>query len=614
MRDDLLEYYERELTYIRRLGAEFGRRYPRVAGALQLEPTKSDDPHVERLLEGFAFLAARVHLKLDDEFPVITEALFETIYPEYSRPIPSLSLAQFHLDPEQGKLTGGFRIPRDTPLNMRSANGVACRFQTSYDTTLWPLDVTEASWTSPHQLQPPVRASDAVAALKVVLRSPPDLPIGNMGLDTLRFHVNAEPNVAAALYELLCNNCVRILLRRPGAANAERDTVSLAPSSLRPLGFEPDEGVLPIPRRSFVGYRLLTEYFAFPEKFYFFDLSGLEPLSGSGGGSALEIVFLISRFERGERRALLEGAVRADTIRLGCTPVVNLFRRASEPVLLSQRRAEYMVVPDAQRRNAVEIYSVEDVTAVTPGRGPIVHFAPLYSHRHGATAGEARHFWTATRRPRGWHADDGWDVFLSFADLDGTTVHPDVVAVTARVLCHNGDLPSRLPIGDPDGDFDVPGGAPIRRVAALVQPTSLVQPPVTRGLLWRLASFLSLNFVSLVDGGVQTLQELLRLHDPRQSAAGEKQIQAILALAATPMHTRLNVDGALAFARGHRVDLELDEEQFAGGGVYLFSSVLERFLGLYTSLNSFNVLRLKTRQRREIMKEWPPRAGWKTLV
>jgi type VI secretion system protein ImpG len=147
-----------------------------------------------------------------------------------------------------------------------------------------------------------------------------------------------------------------------------------------------------------------------------------------------------------------------------------------------------------------------------------------------------------------------------------------------------------------------------------VQPTSLVQPPVTRGLLWRLASFLSLNFVSLVDGGVQTLQELLRLHDPRQSAAGEKQIQAILALAATPMHTRLNVDGALAFARGHRVDLELDEEQFAGGGVYLFSSVLERFLGLYTSLNSFNVLRLKTRQRREIMKEWPPRAGWKTLV
>jgi type VI secretion system protein ImpG len=205
-------------------------------------------------------------------------------------------------------------------------------------------------------------------------------------------------------------------------------------------------------------------------------------------------------------------------------------------------------------------------------------------------------------------------VFLSFADLDGTTVHPDVVAVTARVLCHNGDLPSRLPIGDPDGDFDVPGGAPIRRVAALVQPTSLVQPPVTRGLLWRLASFLSLNFVSLVDGGVQTLQELLRLHDPRQSAAGEKQIQAILALAATPMHTRLNVDGALAFARGHRVDLELDEEQFAGGGVYLFSSVLERFLGLYTSLNSFNVLRLKTRQRREIMKEWPPRAGWKTLV
>lgn len=613
MRDDLLEYYERELTYIRRLGAEFGRRYPRVAGALQLEPTKSDDPHVERLLEGFAFLAARVHLKLDDEFPVITEALLETIYPEYTRPVPSLSLVQFHLDPDQGKLTGGYRIPRDTPLNMRSANGVSCRFQTCYDTTLWPLDVAEAAWTSPHQLEPPVRAGDAVAALRIVLRGPPDPPIGSLGLDTLRFHVNAEPNVAATLYELLCNNCVRILLRRPGAPNTERDLASLPASALRPLGFEADEGVLPMPRRSFIGYRLLTEYFVFPDKFYFFDLSGLEAIAGWTPGTALEIVFLISRFERGERRALLESAVRADTFRLGCTPIVNLFRRASEPVLLSQRRSEYMVVADAQRRNSMEIYSIEDVSAVT-SRGPTVHFSPLYSHRHGEAAGETRHFWTATRRPRGWHPDDGWDVFLSFADLDGATVSPDIVAVTARLLCHNGDLPSRLPIGDPDGDFDVPGGAPIKRIAALVQPTALVQPPVTRGLLWRLASLLSLNFTSLVDGGPPALQELLRLHDPRQSAAGEKQIQAILALGATATHARLQVDNGLTFARGHRVDLELDEEQFAGGGVYLFSAVLERFLGLYTSLNSFNVLRVGTRQRREIMKQWPPRTGWKTLV
>jgi len=613
MRDDLLEYYEKELTYIRRMGAEFGRQHPGVAGALRLEPTKSDDPHVERLLEGFAFLAARVHLKIDDEFPLITEALFETIYPEYTRPIPSLSVVQFHLDPEQGKLTGGYRIPRDTPLNMKPANGVSCGFKTCYDTTLWPLDVTDASWTSPHQLQPPLRSSDAVAALRVVFRTPVDLSIGAIGLDTLRFHVNAEASVAASLYELLCNNCVRILLRRPGAANDQNSTVSLPPSSLHPLGLEPDEGVLPMPRRSFVGYRLLTEYFAFPEKFFFFDLTGLGALGG-WPGNGLEVVFLISRFERAERRGQIEGAVNADTIRLGCTPVINLTSRASEPVLLSQRRAEYMVVADTQRRNAVEIYSVEDVSAVTPGRGPTVHFSPLYSHRHTATVGETRHFWTATRRPRGAQSGAGSDVFLSFADLDGTTVHPELVAVTARLLCHNGDLPSRIALGNSDGDFDVPGGAPIRRVVAIVQPTPLVQPPATRGLLWRLASLLSLNFVSLVDGGAQGLQELLRLHDPQRAAAGEKQIQAISSLAASATHARLNLDGGLAFARWQRVDLEIDEDEFSGGGVYLFSSVLELFLGLYTSLNSFNVLRVKTRQRREVMKEWPPRAGWKTLI
>lgn len=613
MRDELLHYYERELTYLRRLGAEFGRRYPRVASGLQLEQTTSDDPHVERLLEGFAFLAARVHLKLDDDFPEITDALLNHVYPEFGQPIPSMSLVQFELDPEQGKLTTGFKVPRESLLYTRPVGGVVCRFRTCYDTTLWPVTVTEVAWVSPHQLTPPIRGTDAIAALRVQLRCAPELSFGKLDMDTLRVHVHAEPNVAAALYELLCHNCTQILVR-DRAKRAPQEPIVLAGSALRPVGFEPDEGVLPMPRRSFVGYRLLTEYFTFPEKFYFFDLTGLEQMRSAGFGEAIELVFLISRFERGERRAVLEGAVNADTIRVGCTPVINLFPRTSEPVLLNQRRYEYPIVPDARRRDSIGVYAVEDVVAVTPGRTETIRFEPLYTYRHGANGGDRQHFWSAVRRPRGWRMDEASDVYLSFVDRSAAVVQPDYDAVTAKLMCYNEDLPSRLPIGDPAGDFEMPGGGPIRRILALAQPTQVIQPLTGQPVLWRFLSMLSLNFISLVEGGPEALQELLRLHNRRDSAAAEKQIQAILGVTVQPTYARIRSNHGLTFARGQRIALELDEEQFAGGGIYLFGSVLDRFFGLYTSLNSFNVLQVRTRQRREALNEWPPRAGWKPLI
>jgi type VI secretion system protein ImpG len=612
MRDELLQYYERELTYLRRLGAEFGKRYPRVASGLQLEATRSDDPHVERLLEGFAFLAARVHLKIDDELPEITQALLGSVYPEYTRPVPSLSLVHFQLDPEQGKLTGGYQVPQGTLLYTRAAGGVQLKFRTSYDTTLWPVTVSEAAWVAPHQLDPPVRGTDAVAALRLVLRTPADVPLSKLDLQSLRFYLNAESNVAPVLYELLCNNCIRIMVRQPGRGDA--GAVTLPASALRPVGFEPEEGVLPLPRRSHVGFRLLTEYFTFPEKFFFLDLTGLAALKAADFGEQAEIVILISRFERPERRALLEGAVSADTIRLGCTPVINLFPHTAEPVLLTQRRPDYQLVADARRRDAIGIYSVEEVRVVPGLRAEPIRYEPLYSYRHGSHGDGPRHYWHATRRSRRVGNREVSDVFLSFVDTSANTIHPDGDSATASLLCFNADLPSQLQIGDPAGDFEMPGSGPVRRITALVNPTPLISAPSSSAMLWRLVSLLSLNFVSLVEGGPATLQEVLRLHNLLDSPGGDRQIQAITSLAAEPAYARISSEHGLTFARGQRIDIELDEEQFAGGGVYLFASVLERFFGLYTSLNSFSVLRARTRSRKETLKEWPARAGWKALV
>lgn len=613
MRDDLLDYYERELTFLRGMGAEFAQKYPKVASRLQLEPGKCEDPHVERILEGFAFLAARIHLKLDDDFPEISEALLNIVYPHYVRPLPSMSLVEFELDPEQGKLPAGLPIKRESILLSKPVQGTPCKFRTCYDTTLWPVTVAEAQWITPDRLKPPIRSTDSVAAIRLQLRCLPDVSFDKLELSTLRFYLNAESNIAASLYEVLVNNCTGIQIR-DAAANSKRPPVTLPASALRPVGFGEDEGMLPYPRRAFLGYRLLQEYFTFPEKFMFLDLSGFDQVRAAGFGSAVEVVFLLSAFERAERRPALEAAVKPSAFRLGCVPVINLFPQTSEPMVLTQRRSEYLLVPDARRRATTEIFSVDEVTGITPGSAEALHFHPLYSYRHAREGTKRQLFWQSSRRPTGWRLDQGSDVYLSFADLSGRVQHPDLDAVTARLTCFNSDLPSRLPFGLGSGDFELPGAGPIRKISALVKPTPVVQPPLGKPQLWRLISQLSLNYVSLLEGGSAALQELLRLHNFADTEAGERQIQGITALKGGPTFSRLVSEHGITFARGHRVELEFDEEQFTGGGVFLFASVLERFLGLYTSLNSFSILVARSQQRKAPVREWAPRAGWKPLL
>src|SRR5690348_13575369 len=213
MRDDLLVYYERELTYLRKLALQFSEKYPKIAARLQLEPDKCEDPHVERMLEGFAFLAARVHLKIDDEFPEITESLLNILYPHYLRPIPSMSVAQFHVDSDQVTPETGLKLERGAVLRSRPVNGVPCKFRTCYDVSFWPVEVAEAEWKTPDRLQPAIRSSEAVAAVRIELRCAGDLTFDKLSLDSLRFYLNGESNLIHNLYELLCNNCVQVLVR-----------------------------------------------------------------------------------------------------------------------------------------------------------------------------------------------------------------------------------------------------------------------------------------------------------------------------------------------------------------------------------------------------------------
>jgi type VI secretion system protein ImpG len=614
MRDELLRYYEDELSYLRQSGAQFAETYPKIASRLRLEASKeSEDPHVERLVEAFAFLAARIHLRLDDDFPEIAEALLGMVYPHLVRPIPSMAIADFQLDIESGKLTTGLKIKRGSTLYSKPVGGVPCKFRTCYETTLWPMSVTAAEWKTPDVFKPAVKAADAAGALRLEIHSAPDAPLASLGLDCLRLHLAGAGNVVHPIYELLCSRLLRVVVRAPN--NPKIPTVVLPASSLRPVGFAEDEGMFPYHRRSFAGYRLLQELFTIPAKFLFVEITGLERIWAGGFENAAELIFLFPGPIDEERRQRLEIGVTPSVFRPGCVPVVNLFSQTAEPILLDQYKHEYQVIPDARRPQAIEIFSVDEVSTIDSNTREIVTYQPFHSSRSHRYGSRQECFWIASRRPSSRPHDDASEIYLSVVDRSMRTLSPGKDTLTVRTTCTNRNLPAQLPFGNPTGDFELEGNTPVKRIVSLTEPTRPVRPPMGGLALWRLVSHLSLNYLSLVEGGCSALQQILRLYDFSQTPAAERLIQGIVAVNSTPHFARVVTDAGIAFARGTRVELELDESQFVGSGVYLFASVIEQFLALYTSLNSFTQVTAKTRQRKgEILREWPPRAGRKILL
>ena len=615
MHEELLEYYERELTYLRQMGGEFARKYPKVAGRLLLDPERCDDPHVSRLLEGFALLAARVHRRIDDDFPEISEALTRIVHPGYLRPIPSMTIVECLPDPAQGKKTAGMRIPRGTPLVTKTTvEGLPCRFQTAYDVDLWPFSVAAAEWRQPERMQRPPRSTvgaQAVAAARLRLRCHKDVVFTGLPLSRLRFHLAGDASVVYSLYELFSDRCIEIQLRDP---KDERKLISLEPSRLSMVGFDSEESLLPFVRRSMDGHRLLQEYFAFPEKFLFFDLEGLEPLARAGFGEEAEIVFLFSSFERSERQQVMELGVNERTFRLGCTPAINLFPQMAEPILLSQTRHDYTIVPDNRHSTVMEIFSIEEVIATNPRLRESIVLEPMHAYRHQSRNSEDLAFWVASRHLNEFGEREPSTMTISVVDLTGNFTDPEADVLMVRALCTNFDLPSRLQFGADTGDFEAAGYPAAKTVTALRRPTASVNPPGGQGHLWRLISLLSLNYLSLVEGGRTAMQEILRLHNHTGSTASDNEVGSILTMNSAPGFALVDSAYGLIPARGIQVEIELDEQQFAGSGADLFAAVLDRFLAGYAAMNSFSQFTARSTLRKEAMGKWPPRAGTQALL
>ncbi len=601
MEDSLLKYYERELTFIREMGVEFARKYPKIAGRLLLEPDKCEDPHTERLIEAFALISGRIHKKIDDDFPEITESLLNMAYPHYVNPIPSMSVVSF--EPiRQNIPPAGYRIDKDTLIFSKPVNGTPCHFRTCYPVIIRPIEVVSAELREPSRM---VKGAQQVMAVRIKTYN--NLNISQLEWGTLRFFLNAPSQHVHHLYELLFNHVCHVECEARGK-KGKREPLPLRPEDIRPVGFAPDEGMMPFSKRSFPGYLLLFEYFSFPEKFLFFDLFGLEKFAGTEGEDTLEILIYLDRVAKSTL------VVNKDTFCLNAAPAVNLFKRVAEPIRIDQRQWEYRVVPDMRRQETTEIFSIDQVFATSPGTpDKSFDFKPFYSLRHHLEEEdllEKQAFWHMRRRASGKKDDHGTEVFLSFTDLNFDPADPGVEVITLHTTCTNRDLPSRLPFGDSTGDFFLEIAAPVRRITCLMKPTPSLRPSLGAALQWRLISHLSLNYLSIVAGGKEALQEILTLYDFENSPTTRQQIQGIISLDSRHVTKRVGQ----SFCRGVQVALTFDENKYVGTGLFLFASILERFLGQYVSINSFSQLIAKTIQQKEALRIWPPRNGNRILL
>ncbi|MFC3552426.1 type VI secretion system baseplate subunit TssF [Lysobacter cavernae] len=610
--EDLLPYYERELAYLRRYGREFAERYPKIAGRLLLSGDGSQDPHVERLIESFALLSARTSKKIEDDYPEFTEALLEVLYPHYLRSFPSCSIARFDAGPALAKLSAPVTIPRGTLLHTRSVRGVSCKLRSSYDVTLAPIRLASAAFKAiadaPMTVSLPAGSGGEIALTFELLGDQPAL--AKLGLDTLRLFTEGEPSFCAALRDTLALNVRAAYLEPRGSGR----WFALPKVPLQQTGFADDESLIDFPQRSHPAYRLLTELFAFPEKFGFFDLD-LRALRGQAG-NAFTLHLVLGSLPPDSATARVLETMGPDNVLLGCTPVVNLFAQHGEPIRVTHRTAAYPVIADARRAFAYEVHSIDSVKRVrqTPQGEKITEFRPFYSLHHGESPDNTGHYWLAHRDEDIARHSPGFETELSFVDLDFNPVLPQTDVISLELTCSNRDLPSHLAYGVQGGDLTMEGGGPARTIALLRKPSRPLRFDRGRGAHWRLISHLSLNHLSLTQSGLPALKEMLRLYDLARTAVSGRQIDGIVGLEHHPTTAWLPGKHFASVVRGIEIRLSIDEQNFVGTGIAAFARVLDHFFGLYVHANSFTQLTLRSSHSGEVLIQCPARSGESILV
>jgi len=622
MDSKLLDYYNRELAYLREMGAEFAQRYPKVAGRLGMRGIEVADPYTERLMEGFAFLTSRVQLKMDAEFPRFSQRLLEMIAPNYLAPTPSMAIAELHPDSSKGDIRNGFNVPRGTMMDSQTLkkSGVTCSYTTAQDVMLQPIRIKQVELGGVPADAPlnqlGLSQRGAASALRIRIECDDAVLLNHLSFDNLTFFLSGPDIQATKLLELIMAHGVGQFCQ---TVEKQPQRLTLADDALRHEGFAADQALLPEDMRNFDGYRLLHEYFAFPQRFQFFSLHGLRPLlSRSTSAREFEIVVLLDKSE-----PALERVVDVSHLALHCTPVINLFPRVAQRQKLNEGQFEYHLVVDNIRPLDYEVFSVSKLYASGGKQEQI--FRPFWSTygsddgNYGAYFSLRREQRTLSEQAQRYGTRTGYvgsEVFLTMVDEKQSPWNDELTHFTADVLCTSRDLPLML-IQQGQANFVMPDSIPVKQLTLRKGPTP-PRPSLAEGLnTWRLVSHLQMNYLSLMEQdqgkGSGALRQMLGLYANLAEAPIARQIEGIRDCQLRAVNRRVPEPGPIVFARGVGIELKVDEQAFSGSSPWLMGSVLERVFSRLVSMNSFTEMSLSSQQRGDI-GWWAPRMGKRTLL
>jgi type VI secretion system protein ImpG len=620
----ILRYYNRELQHIREMGGEFAQEFPKIAGRLGLDGFECADPYVERLLEGFAYMAARVQLKVDAEFPRFTQHLLEMVYPHYLSPTPSMAVVQIQPDLTEGSLNEGYLIPRHSALRSQIGKDeqTACEYRTAHDLTLWPIELTEAQYLMGAGAVANIGVPSLPglkAGIRLRLKTTAGLKFNQLSLDNLPLYLRGVGELPMQIYEQMLANTMAVVVQPVIRPLAWQHIIKTA--AILPLGFQENQSLLPYVSRSFQGYRLLQEYFAFPERFMFAELTQLQNALRQSPETELDIIILLNR-----SNPQLINSLDASRFALFCTPAINLFPKRADRIHLSNQTSEYHIIPDRSRPLDFEVYQVTEAIGLGSTADDKQTFLPFYESSAAIDHKQNRAYYSLIRSPRLASTKQrrlgprssytGNEIFLSLVDANEAPFRSDLKQMDLMTLCTNRDLPLQLPIGLGKTDFTLDTGAPVKSILCLSGPTKPRPSIAYKDTAWKLISHLSLNYLSLINDkkeGATTFRSLLALYGENSDAGFRKQIEGVLSIHSNPIVRRINSAGPIVFGRGLEMTITVDESGFEGSGVFLLGAVLEQFFAQYVSLNSFTETVLKTSDRGEVMR-WPTKIGQRHLM
>jgi type VI secretion system protein ImpG len=649
MNREFLDLYNTELQLLNEHARQFAEEYPGIAERLGGLLDDRIDPLIGGLLEGSAFLAARVQLKLKHEFPEFTENLLEQLVPHYLAPTPSMMLVKANPVFGDPALREGRAIARGSYLDAsfrQLDRQIACRYRLCGDITVWPFELTAAEYYSspaPMQALGVSVGGEVLAGLRLTLthrstarsedepseadaQKKPELLIAGCRTSQLPvYFVGGEPD-AVALYEQLFAHCRGIYFRH---LDRFGDPVifQAPPECLQQIGFDHDDGLFPTDHRVFEGFDLLREYFAFPRKFLGCRLTGIDECLSRINARSVEIVFAFD-----ELNARLAAAVRPDSFAIYAAPAINLFEKTTDRIQLKASQHEYHVVPDRSHYLDYETHRVLEVYAHYPGGREKAPVRPIYSASLHDTQVASQTCFSIRRLPRRRTVEEkrtgissdytGTDMFLSLSETGGIDDQDAIAELSVRALCSNRHLTEHLPIGAGGADFRlvddftldlvcVAGPTPPRE-PVIRQLRSRSETAHTGTVTWRLVNLLSTNHLGLVERGAgrnaEAVRETLSIFAEMADSATERRIRGIRHVDSRPIVRRIRQRSGVGVARGIEITVTIDEKAFEGTGAFLLGAVLDRFFAEYSGFNHFTQTVIRSVDRGEIMR-WPPRMG-----